>query len=376
MAFSYRITAMVTNNSVKLPSTQSNYPLWVDVTHPSLKTVANGGAVTSSFDAFDVVPFSDSALTSQLDFEMERDTGIGYDGTAGRWRGWVKLPSLALGTVFYIGVGNASITTVQGDPKQTWNTGFKLVSHFSDVNPNGVGKDSSQNEGHGTATGTTDAADGDTDSQLYESLNFDGTVTRIDYGQGSSPWVDITVSAWINAPDFASVPVGAILSKGFFSGGGGATAWQMSLFDDGHIELGSYDGTPHVVASSAGTYSGGEMFVTALYDDANTEWRLYVNGVQDANSPIVDAQGPVSNDQKITVGATIVDNTSYVQFFKGVIDEARVSNVVRSADWIKIDYYSQSDPTFLQYSVQVTPFDDAVWSWHQGTSIRRSRFGG
>ncbi len=49
--------------------------------------------------------------------------------------------------------------------------------------------------------------------------------------------------------------------------------------------------------------------------------------------------GIQSGDKSNVVGA-VYNGTSYIYFFNGLIDEIRVSNVARSAAWIKASYNS------------------------------------
>ncbi len=69
--------------------------------------------------------------------------------------------------------------------------------------------------------------------------------------------------------------------------------------------------------------------------------RLYVDGEEDANSPVdvKSISGIHSNNQAFRIGRSANNNS-----FSGIMDEARLSSVVRGADWIGTEYNNQSAP--------------------------------
>jgi hypothetical protein len=116
----------LTVDKTKVPSTQSNFPVLVSVTHATLKTVANGGHVANSH-GYDIGFFADSAGTTPLKWELER-----YNAATGEVVAWVKIPSLSssVDTVFYVFYGDAAISTDQSDPTAVWSNGFAAVYHL------------------------------------------------------------------------------------------------------------------------------------------------------------------------------------------------------------------------------------------------------
>lgn len=79
-----------------------------------------------------------------------------------------------------------------------------------------------------------------------------------------------------------------------------------------------------------------------------TTGKIYKNGIE-AVSGTVNAA--VDASSTIQMGRF---NNSY--FFNGSLDEVRISNAVRSADWIKTEYNNQSDPSsFISVSSEETP---------------------
>ena len=122
MAFGYYRSLTVQSSQV--PSTQTDFPVLVSVTHADLKSTGNGGHVQSS-SGFDIRPYSDSALTTALTFELEF-----YDPVNGILVMWVKIASLSDGLVFYLAYGDAGLTT-DGSNSATWSNSFASVFNGS-----------------------------------------------------------------------------------------------------------------------------------------------------------------------------------------------------------------------------------------------------
>ena len=87
--------------------------------------------------------------------------------------------------------------------------------------------------------------------------------------------------------------------------------------------------------------------ITATYDGSNT--KVYVDGLLD------NSASRTGNIDTITQVVEIGHNTVYspandTNSFTGYIDEARISNTARNADWIKTEYNNQTSPaTFYAY---------------------------
>jgi len=96
-----------------------------------------------------------------------------------------------------------------------------------------------------------------------------------------------------------------------------STGWQ---------DVGGSDGT-----LSANTWE----YVTIVYDGSNVTY--YIDGV--VSTPIARTGNLVSVDWSATIG---LDEGWTSQWFGGKLDEIRVSNSARSADWIDFEYHNQS----------------------------------
>lgn len=326
MPFAYRATCTLTSDSARLPSTQTNYRLWVDITNNALKLVANGGFVTDT-DGDDVVPFGDFGLSStQFDFELEK-----YDGTAGRWIGHVVIPTAALGTVFYFGIGNPAITTLQGTPTAPWSTD-KGVYHFNLPLSGGAGRgrDASANANNGVLTGTTNGS-----GKLNEGQIFDGSTAQISIADHATLQLgtgDFTISAWVKATDTTKGPTqqNTIVSKDF-------TGVELFIYEG---LLACYiGGTDNICIGDDILADNTDYYVSVIR--SGTAVKTLVNGVVDGTATNGANASNIGAD--FYIGRRQSDGSADLRF-AGTIDEVRISGVARSVDWERTNYQSQNDP--------------------------------
>jgi hypothetical protein len=69
---------------------------------------------------------------------------------------------------------------------------------------------------------------------------------------------------------------------------------------------------------------------------------FYVNGVQTANTSV---STPLAVTNHFTVGNELDASNRPYRYFNGFIDDVRISNAARSADWIRTEYNNQVLPS-------------------------------
>jgi hypothetical protein len=199
--------------------------------------------------------------------------------------------------------------------------------------------DSTSNDNDGIPNGNTLTASGKIDG----AQDFDGN----DYVESpDSASLDltsqVTLSAWIRPTSTGSYD--RIVGKSHSSA---AAPWTMYglLFDNANhlrgeisesLTQNAVDGTT-VVPLNTWTYA------TVTYDGSNI--RVYFNGSEDA-TPTALSGSIDTNNVPLSIGRSNYNS----DYFNGRIDEVRVSNVARSADWIKTSYNNQNSPSTF-YSV-------------------------
>ena len=197
--------------------------------------------------------------------------------------------------------------------------------------------------------------DASTDGCSHTYLGCTGTeylcdsTTNIDYinvgtynGSLNITGNAITLSAWAkwNGVDLN----GWVISKMTDTGPSGS--WGLYIRNN-TVRMGLNTGSWGDIAASALTVSANAWhYVVAAYNGTNVIY--YVDGV--AATPISKTGNIVSKNQPAVIG---FEDGWESQWFGGLLDEIRVSNIARSAAWNKFEYYNMSQADHeLAFSAQ------------------------
>ena len=324
VSFGFNYFSDITISQASGTQNLTDFPVLVDITQSWLRTIGNGGHVTSN-NGYDIL-FTDTD-NARLDHEIES-----YDPVTGRLVAWVRVPVLSSSGPSLIRMlfGNPGITS---DPstETTWISSYKGVWHLS----NNELDDATSFNNDLTNNGTTD-----TPGLIEESRNFDGNNDNLrantTTGFGGNAY-NQTISAWgrhTSAPDGTSnimvlqrAGSTSAIQMGFrevsgsyrvvvWNWGGGALLWSNFLpsANEWHYYIYTFDGTTH---------------------------RLYIDGVEASTSTAATTQGAVP--QFVYLGSY-----SGGEYFEGRIDESRYSLTTKTEGWISTEYNNQSSPgTFV-----------------------------
>jgi hypothetical protein len=263
---------------------------------------------------YDDLRFTDD-LENELSYEIES-----YDGSEAHV--WVKIPTLTTGTnTIYMYYDN-SVASSGEDAINVWDNNHVSVLHLNDVGT-GNRDDSTSNNNDGVQTGydgdeaVQGVISGADDFQESEELAI--SVSDLGYGYTMSAWFNVdAIDTW------HAVMTNAAGDHGFY-------AYTGTI--DYYV-----DGSSHVSAMpiSAGTW----YHAVITYDGTNG--RLYINGDLDNNFP-----STMSYD---AITSVLVGNSNWGEYFDGTIDEVRVSNIARPADWITQSYdIVESQATYVSF---------------------------
>ena len=337
-SWSYRRQIIIDHSEVAdvaVPSTTyEDFPVYVHIT--GLSNVETDGAD---------IRFTNLAGT-ELPREIEK-----YD--SGTLDVWVKftLTKDAGDTsddVIYMYYGNSSATEPAANSTygsdNVWNSNYKMVQHMqedpTDTSPAFV--DSTLNNNDGTDYGdmtTTDQVAG----RLDGSLDFDG---GDDYVLASPPVVlkPITLSCWFRVSNTTDDHV--LIS---ISDEAGSNDW-FRMFASGNTQanklVANIKHDADVTAISTNAFSADIWhYGVAVYEASRT--LVYLDNVE---TIINYTKTPVDLDN-CTIG--VLKYNLFARYTTGLIDEVRISNTVRTADWIKTEYNNQNAPsTFLTINAE------------------------
>lgn len=321
-------------NSGQVPSTQTDFPVLVSQTDNRFKTTGNGGHVANS-NGYDIRPYSDTALTTALSYELER-----YNASTGEVIMWVKVGSLSSSTTpIYLGYGDTGLTTDGSSGANTFSNSFLAVWHLKDgTTLSGTDSIGSYNL---TLSNTPTAAAGKIDG----AAGLASASSQYLSNTGAPVATALTLSAWVKGTTF-----GTDYNPVITSGSGGVDDFGIFVKSNGKLycivkatSARSYDGTGSNTLSTGTWY-----YLTASYDSSAG----LIGKVNASSDGTQTANGSASySSHKIAIGDQASTDTRY---FNGVIDEVRVASVARSADWITTEYNNQSAPgTFESLDTEV-----------------------
>jgi len=318
----YGYRRAITIAHTQVPNTdQLNFPVLISGTYAYLANTANGGCVTNA-NGYDIVFTSDASGNTPLPYERES-----YSASTGVVELWVQVPvvSHTSDTVIYMFYGNSSVTSDQTNHSGTWDSNFKAVWHLAngttlsgaDSSANGV---NGINSGMAATAGLIDGAaagDGGAGHQINTGNN--------PYPSSTFSSSGLTLSAWVKPVSTSGISQVVSLE--------GAYVLDVNSGNAG-FEI---NGSGSDLASSVPVPTGSWTYIVGTSDSSGNV-KLYVNGALSSN-----ASQSFYNLDLLMRPYSLGGHPVYSGYnFNGIIDEARISNVARSADWIATEYNNQN----------------------------------
>ena len=332
--------------------TLTNFPMLV-VFGTNLSRNGFSYSQLASSNGWDLV-FMDSGGKQALNYEIEKWN------TNGESYVWVQVPELNSSSYIWTYWGNTNLALIPQPSLSNgsvWANGYSGIWHLA----NGVvlsGIDSTAN-GHDAAVRNAVPTNGVIDG----AVKFNGANSYLDAGTESNR-LQSTMSAWIN-------PVGGLV---VMMKGSDNISKSYGLEWSGNSSLlFTFANTPKWLSDGGSSPSGQWSYVTGVIDGTNTY--IYVNGVL-KNSDVLT--GTLSTTDALPLWLGAQNRSSFNYWYNGILDEARLSTVARSPDWIWAEYMNMaSNGVFSNYgqvisnvapvlSTFLTPrYDDGnvVMSW-------------
>jgi len=252
-----------------------------------------------------------------------------YNPSTGAILYWVKIPTVShtADTVFYLFYGNSSVSTDQSNKTAVWDGNYVGVWHLSDNAANTTVTDSTINDSNGTAVANTNSKS--VAGEIGSALSFNGSTDEVTTSLTRSS--SFTWEAWINQSTQSGYQ--SIITVD------GSNYVLMDL-TGGNASFWTADGlggnTLSVTGLSAGTWN--HLVFVRSGDNLATGYSAYLNGALSGQA----SSGSLNIGNPITFGFR-PDSPS--QGWNGKLDEIRISNTARSADWIAIEYNNQHLPS-------------------------------
>ncbi|MFX1529035.1 MAG: DUF2341 domain-containing protein [Promethearchaeota archaeon] len=345
--FKYYKVISIDHTKVSGTSSHNNFPVLISIfdsdLHDDVQSTGNDIAFAKN--------------TEWLDHEIESFEQE-FNSTHAKLVAWVRVPSLSTSfdTIIYLYYGNATMSSRE-NPTGVWDTNYKGVWHLSE-DPPGTIYDSTSNNHDGTTQGSMNSGD-QIDGQIDGCLNFDGNDEYVDFGNPTELQITgaITVEGWFKADYYGNT---YLISK---NGPSHQRGWDIS-FDPKNLTHGyliyRYARNGEIHADDVGnvTITINQWYHVVGVFEPSIYSRMFLNGqkVDENATGIISSQYDAPNPVRF---ATRGDEPP-PNYYNGTLDEVRISNIARSADWIKTEYDNQFDPNSFysigkEYSVSDHP---------------------
>lgn len=339
----YSYCRMETVNHLLVPNTdQTNFPVPYYGLKPFLRSAANGGLVQSA-SGFDIIFTSDSAGATLLNWEQAV-----YTATTGYVEFYVQRTlTTASDTVFYVWYGKAGVVSSQS-PGSPWDANFKAVYHCGTSSSLSVTDSTGVNNGtnHGATAGSGIAGGSCTFAAVSHQY--------IDIGADASINIAgaITIEAWINSTNANPNADCCQMAVTNWDGTDGYIMFNYLPGPELYFQAYKSSGLSSVRGATSTANRWAHMAVT--YNNS-TNGIEYINGTNFAQVNFGANKLGASSG-----GANIGRKPNNTGYWDGQLDEIRISNVDRPADWIKTEYNSYTYPTFVSEGAQVPAFTSAA----------------
>jgi len=308
---------------------QVNFPVLIHITDAGNQIFT----AKSQSDGDDIL-FANFDNTQKLSHEITK-----FDKDAKVFTAWVKVPTLSHteDTIINMYYGNSSCPSQQ-DVENTWNTNYKGVWHM-DYNWDDSTAGNSDGTAYNGAVFTSGGKIGDAGSFSNDGNDYVDVGAATSYAGGPA-----SVETWM----YSRGP--ALYDKIFSKVGGfyvdystSGPRWRFMCYktDDTLV----YAGGNNSVVNNQWNH-----FVVTWDGTTSSGFNFYLNGSLLGKTTFSNSAGAYSEFGNMYIAN---DNPATVGFY-GELDEMRISNTARDANWVATSFNNQNSPsTFYQVGVEV-----------------------
>lgn len=208
--------------------------------------------------------------------------------------------------------GSMTVSISLSDKFYVKDSFTKLLLYFNEASGD-IAYDSSGNGNHAANTGTAVI-----EGRFAKARNYNGSTNWLLVQDANSLDItnQITIEMWVYPTERKMIN---LISK--------EGAYQFYIFDDGTFSLGVYSGYPwHQITSNTIVPLNQWSHLAGTFDNTTKKFQLFMNGamIKDATDSNASLN---SSSQPLYIGR---NGSANVYHMKGMIDETRISNTLRS----------------------------------------------
>lgn len=327
-AWAYRLP--ITIGQGRVQDNLANFPVMVDLQNLPTQFFSNVNS-----DGGDIRVTAGDGLT-ELPVEIVSIDKVGKKGEL-----YFKADALATSTAntFYIYYKNTSASLYADNAaygkNNVWSNGFVLATHMADLTTNSV--ENSKGTPNGTKTSANNPQ-GVTTGKLYDAQDFSGDA--VDFASLLTGDI-FSFSGWIKADNLTGSGETATFGYSIFGNSSSNYTWLTAGGTGYTSELrfcAFNSGSTCSAATAGANLAVGNWYHVAVSTTRNGATKILVNGEEKAS---FIASSAVLNGN-FTVGDLRAGRG--IQF-DGMIDEVRVSNVIRSNAWLNAEFKNTATTT-------------------------------
>jgi hypothetical protein len=302
------------------------------------------------------VRFVDSDNTTELYYEVEIFDTINNASVY-----WVKIPQIDSASstdyiwMYYGYTGNPDSYL---NSSSVWDSNYVMVHHMNGSAYTALDDSTANHNDVTLAGGTPNYAQ---TGQISQAVNFDGSSEYVSVNDSASFHFGtyITIECWVYKNT---------TSTGWYTFMGKNPAAKDIYFWVYQNKFGASLAGPRTSdwTTTVPVESSSWIYVTLVYN--STRLMMYKNGTLGDSVAGTGTLGLAVNTANLTMGKT----TAYSEYWLGLMDEVRISNNVRSANWLKACYQYEvdqskftfaSDEAYIAGTGAATPNLIGVMNW-------------
>lgn len=314
---SYQLRKNITVNKDYVKENVTNFPLllkWDNDTNLSTYARSDG---------------SDLVFTNDTNSKLAREI-VYYNGSTGKLVAWVNTSLRTnINTTIWLYYKNTNGAN-ESNNKAVWNGTYRTVQHLNCTTASNCMDSTNNNNNYVSSSGNMSFAN---DGKIFRAIYCDGN-DYINFGGDASLNLSVlpfTISFWINRQTYFTGSNRFIVSKQSSD----TIGWRSVSSNVGSLifggKLADY-GFDTATEANTSTWH----FIVMTYDSYNV--RYYYDGYLEGTY----ASGTKNSNSTGSLG--ICDGIYTSNGYIGLIEEVRIENFNRSANWINTTYQTQNNP--------------------------------